>query len=284
MTLVGKIFTVLIFVMSLVFFAFTLMVFATHRNWKEYATNTDTSGGKKLGLEQQKQQTEAQLTEAKNEIQKLKNKLSEEQAARKHALAALTARLVKAENELSLKEGELATVSATLSTAGEAAKLAQDRLAKNEIELGGLRADMRTTTQDLDKKFITVVDLTDQLNQATSLRDELQERNTQAALQIAQMKMVMDAHGLKPDSLVSHIPPKVEAVVLEVSDKDLLEISIGSDDGIKVGHAMEVYRDNTYLGRIIIRKVSGDRAVGQIVKELQRGQIKRGDRVSTKFS
>jgi hypothetical protein len=283
MTLVGKIFTVLIFIMSIVFFAFTLMVFATHRNWREYADNSDTTKGE-LGLKQKLEQITQLKKDADTKLQELKNTLESERAARKHALAVLATRASKAESELALKEQELATLAATHSQAAEAAKLAQDRLTRNETEIAGLRADMRTTTQDLDRKFDAVVALTDQLNQATSLRDELQERNTQAALQIAKMKMVMDANGLTVDSLVSHIPPKVDAVVLEVSDKDLIEISIGSDDGIKVGHAMEVYRDNTYLGRIIIRKVSGDRAVGQIVKELQRGQIKRGDRVSTKFS
>ena len=39
MTLVGKIFTVLIFVMSIVFMSFAVMTFATHKNWKEYVTN-----------------------------------------------------------------------------------------------------------------------------------------------------------------------------------------------------------------------------------------------------
>jgi hypothetical protein len=131
---------------------------------------------------------------------------------------------------------------------------------------------------------IEVVKLTDDLNQAIALRDNEKEKNTQAVLQIAQMKMVMDAHGLAPDTLVSHIPPKVEGVVLEVSDKDLIEISIGKDDGLKEGHTLEVFRDNSYLGRIIIRRTAPDRAVGQILKELQRGQIKRGDRVSTKLS
>jgi hypothetical protein len=103
-------------------------------------------------------------------------------------------------------------------------------------------------------------------------------------LQLAQMKMVLDRNGLSADSLVAHIAPKVEGVVLEVSDKDLIEISIGRDDGLKEGHSLEVFRDNTYLGRIIIRRTAPDRAVGQIIKELQRGQIKRGDRVSTKLS
>ena len=129
-----------------------------------------------------------------------------------------------------------------------------------------------------------IVALTDQLNQAESLKAILQERNKEAAGQMARMKLVMDRNGLTVDSLVSHIPPKVDAVVLEVSDKDLIEISIGRDDGLKQGHSLEVYRDNTYLGRITIIRTGPDRAVGQIIKELQRGQIKRGDRVSTKLS
>ena len=37
MTLVGKIFTMLIFVLSIIFMAFSIMVFATHRNWRTQA-------------------------------------------------------------------------------------------------------------------------------------------------------------------------------------------------------------------------------------------------------
>lgn len=117
-----------------------------------------------------------------------------------------------------------------------------------------------------------------------SLSNALKERNQQATLEIARKKMVMDSRGLTDTTPTDHIAPKVDAVVLEVSDKDLIKISIGSDDGIKVDHKLDIYRDNTYLGRIVIMRVSGDRAVGRIMKELQRGQIKRGDRVSTKFS
>jgi hypothetical protein len=161
---------------------------------------------------------------------------------------------------------------------------AQKRLTDLETEVAKIRDDLRATEESLNKEVLAVVKLTDDLNQAMSARDQEKEKNTQAVLQIAQMKQVMDAHNLKSDSLVSHIPPKVEGVVLEVSDKDLIEISIGKDDGLKEGHSLEVFRGNTYIGRIVIRRTAPDRAVGQIIKELQRGQIKRGDRVSTKLS
>ena len=284
MTLVGKIFTVLIFVMTIVFMSFAVMVFATHKNWKDLATNATPAPGKPLGLEQQLAQMKQQKADAEIQVQKLRDELKMESAARAQAIGALTTRLVKAEGELSQKQAELATVLTNHTQVAEAAKQAQSRLEALEKEIAGIRTDLRTTQKDLDSKVLEVVKLTDDLNQAIALRDTEKEKNTQAVLQLAQMKMVMDANGLSADSLVSHIAPKVEGVVLEVSDKGLIEISIGRDDGLKEGHSLEVFRDNTYLGRIIIRRTAPDRAVGQIIKELQRGQIKRGDRVSTKLS
>lgn len=284
MTLVGKIFTVLIFVMSIVFMSFSVMVFATHKNWKEYADNATPAAGQKLGLKQQYEQLEILKKAADAELEKSKNQLAEEQAARKAALAALQSQLTAAEGKLAAQQAEYDRLLADNTTSTQTAKDAQARLAALEKENDDRRAELRTVQKDLDDKFATVVALTDQLNQAESEKSLLGERNKEAAFQMAQMKMVMDANGLKIDSLVSHIPPKVDAVILEVSDKDLVEISIGSDDGIKIGHSMEVYRGNTYLGRVVIRRTSGDRSVGQLLKELQRGQIKRGDRVTTKFS
>src|SRR5262245_2504835 len=273
MTLVGKIFTMLILIMSIIFMAFAMMVFATHRNWKATATTLQAS----LSA------ANTALKDAKDALEREKTDLAREQAARKAALAALQVRVASAEQRLGAKEKELADLTAAHSQATETAKVAQDRLAALEKETSDLRNTLRTERQKLDKMFISVVDLTDKLNQAESLRQNLEEVNKQAAQEISRMKIVLDRNGLTPDSLVAHIPPKVDGVVLG-SDKDLIEISIGADDGLKVGHSLDVYRGNTYVGRIIIKKTDPDRAVGQVKKELQRGQIKKGDRVTTRFS
>lgn len=281
MTLIGKIFTVLILLMSITFMAFSIMVFATHRNWKELA---DSTAPGKLGLKQQLAALQTTLNDAKALEQRLRNELAQEQAARKTALSALQVRAAKAEGDLVNKQQELDTKTAQLTKAVADASVAQDRLLALETETKTLRDTLRTTQKDLDDKFNKVVSLTDGLNQANSLIQILEERNKDSANMIARMKNVMTAKGLTVDSLVDFIPPKVEGVVLEVSEKDLIEISIGNDDGLKVGHTLDVFRDNTYLGRIVIRKTGPDRSVGQVQKELQRGQIKRGDRVTTKFS
>jgi len=274
MTLVGKIFTVLIFVMSLVFMSFSVMVFATHKNWKEQASATNTKLTSANALNDQLKTKQAEL-----EMQ-----LATEQAARRAALAALQTRLVRAEAAVSEKQGELDKLFTDHAQVAEAAKMAETRLESLTTEVTGLRDTLRNTQKDRDELFDKVVALTDQFNQLEGVRVRLDERNTQLAQQVSRMKMVMDARGIRETDLVSHIPPKVEGIVVAVSERDLIEISLGSDDGLKEGHTLDVYRGNTYLGRVVIRRTAPDRAVGQIQKELQRGQIRKGDHVTTKLS
>jgi hypothetical protein len=65
--------------------------------------------------------------------------------------------------------------------------------------------------------------------------------------------------------------------------RQLVEISIGYDDGVRVGHNVEVFRGDRYLGRINIEKVDPDVAVGVVIPEFQIGQIQEQDDVSTKL-
>ena len=66
--------------------------------------------------------------------------------------------------------------------------------------------------------------------------------------------------------------------------RGMVKISVGKDDGLRKGHIMQVYRGDTYIGQIKIMEVGPDRAVGQLDKDLKRGQVRKGDHVTTKFS
>lgn len=282
MTLVGKIFTVLIFVMSICFMTASVMVFATHKNWKDYATAVTPVNGK-VGLEKQLSDLKLLEQDLKNELERLKRRLEEERVARRAVVGSLYARTVKAETELAAKQREYDTMIAALNVATEATKLTQTRLVALETEIADNRDQLRKTRGDLDHKFNMVVALNDDLNQANALKTNLGERNNQFAQQITRMKLVMDMHGLGVDAPVAHLVPKVDGVVLAVNSTDLIEVSIGADDGLKSGHVLQVYRGNQYLGQITIRSTGPDRAVGQIDKKLQRGKIQKGDNVTSKL-
>lgn len=281
MTLLGKILTMLILIMSVLFFALSLMVFATHKNWKEYATNTDPA---KLGLVQQLQQANERLDKANKELQSLKNTLAAESAARRYALAALQSKATQYEEMVATKQKELDNLMADHAKAAQSLMTAETTKETLTKEVEKLRSEIRTAQQSRDELFEKIVALTDTLNQNETLRQNLEQRGKQLADQVTRMKVVMDAKGLREDTLVSHIPPQVEGKVLKVGSKDLLVISLGADVGLKVGHVMDVYRGTAYLGRIIIRETKPDQAVGQIIKEMQRGTIQQGDNVTTKLS
>lgn len=282
MTLVGKIFTVLIFIMSLVFMSFAVMVFATHQNWRDLVKSTDSS---KPGLERRLELKTAELTAAKGEHERTKQQLALEQASRRQALAALQTRITTAEATVAQQEKELNDKIAALNQESQANKTAQERLTKLEEEVAILRKETQLAQLDRDTQFSKVVELTDRLNQDEVKRQALEERSNQLNAQLAQLTMVLKANGLTKDSLVSQLEPiGLNGIVLVVGDKDLIEISVGKDDGLREGHIMEVYRGDTYLGQIKIMKVAPDRAVGQINKDLKRGQVRKGDHVTTKFS
>ncbi len=77
MNFIGKIFVVLILVMSVVFMAFAVAVYGTHQNWKEKA-------------EQEAQRVanlQTTLQEREDEKDQLQKDLDQEKLARKDALA-----------------------------------------------------------------------------------------------------------------------------------------------------------------------------------------------------
>ena len=69
--------------------------------------------------------------------------------------------------------------------------------------------------------------------------------------------------------------------------RTFLEISLGSDDGVGVGHDLQVYRNQngrTLLGRAEVVHVIPDRSVGVITEQQEDRRIERGDAVTTKLA
>jgi hypothetical protein len=91
-------------------------------------------------------------------------------------------------------------------------------------------------------------------------------------------------------------PPRVEGIIEEVNaarrqgSSELVEISLGSDDGLKKGHEMTVYRSGLkggqrpkFLGKIRIVDTKPDKAVGEVIEGTRNGVIQKGDNVTTKL-
>jgi len=90
-------------------------------------------------------------------------------------------------------------------------------------------------------------------------------------------------------------PPDVAGLVLDARktrnrSTEFVHISIGSDDGLAVGHTLHVYRPADknggramYLGKIELVRVAPDEAVGTVIERAKNGIIERNDNVTTKL-
>ncbi len=96
----------------------------------------------------------------------------------------------------------------------------------------------------------------------------------------------MRANGIDPATKPNSVVPTVEGVVSQIRrtpGAQLVEVSIGSDDGLKTGNTLEVSRGDKYLGRLDIIETSPDKSVGRVDRRYQQGQIQEGDRVATRI-
>ena len=282
MTLLGKIFTGLIVMMSVLFLGLAIAVYATHVNWRKVV----------LGLEQQVKTQENVNRQLKERQADLLAAINLEQAARRFALAALETKLKARSEELERVQQELAKLTATEGTTAGALVTAQNELSNITAEVKTLRDSVRAAQQDADTKFATTVKLTDEINQMQRAKKVLENRQQPLQDALAALRDGFDKLGVHVDvgqdgtvrTDVDRIAPNVKGVVLTVGEKNLIEISVGADDGILIGHTLDVYREGAYLGKVTVLKTSPDRAVAEIIPDFKRGTIRKGDRVATKFS
>jgi uncharacterized protein YhaN len=289
MNLVGKIFIVVIFVMSLVFMTMALLVYAMHKNWREVVVNETAAPNKPLGLSPQLRVAKAENEKLTGDLTKLKQQLDTEKRAQQQAATKL-----ENERDQALKFlHDLEKEKAQLEGAKRDAIAAMDATQKNATayrqELDKLRTDILQAQQDRDAHFKRVVELTDQLNEAVNEKEQLRSRTGELAKDLARTKEALRwSGGPDPNSdFKAKAPPRVDGVVTAAMEGNLVEISIGSDMGVRKGHQLEVYRvaggQSTYVGRVEVVQTSPDKSVCKMDPKFQNSNVMVGDRVASKI-
>lgn len=284
MNLVGKIFVLLILIMSLVFMGFAVAVYATHKNWQEVIDGSQGRPGLK-----------AQLADAKNQVTNLQNQLKKLEEDRQTETQARTTRLAQLQTEYSnLKTdrdtlvNQLADLNTRTREALEAGKIAQDMLDEKLKEIDRLRTEIQQAHEDRDQRFKEAVALTDKLHEAEGEADRLKSYTDSLTRLVASYRDAADRLGVDINQPVDDIPPKLDGVVLASRSDGLVEISMGSDDGLRKGHQAYIYRQQNGQSRPIAKvevvKVTPDKSVGKVIPEFRLAPIARDDRVTTRLN
>ncbi|HEY3393247.1 MAG TPA: hypothetical protein VGK58_11095 [Lacipirellulaceae bacterium] len=282
MNWLGKVFVVLILIMSLVFMGLAMAVYATHKNWKEVIEGAPGSPGLRTRLDQAQQENQQLVAERNRKVEELEG---EKDAALRQVAQLESERtgLVTRNQSIQAENDKLTQDIAQATAAVSATQANNDKLA---AEVTNLRQQIRTAQQARDAAFRETLASTEQLHQLIGKYEIAQERLQQLTQQVAGMRTVMQASDINPDTDPSGVVPTVDGVVSQVRrvpGDQLVEFTIGSDDGVKEGDTVIVYRGNRYLGRLAILETSPDKSVGRVERRFQQGQIQEGDRVATRL-
>ncbi|MGI9468924.1 MAG: hypothetical protein ACR2OA_17540 [Rubripirellula sp.] len=279
MTLLGKCLTALILILSVMFAALALVATASHKNWRDVVL-TGVNG--EPGLKDQIEAIDRDNQQLRDQRDRTKNALAREQIARKTALAALQTQLDRLQEELGRSGAEvegLRTQVTELTTS--------DLNKTKQLEtLTGENARLRTSVRDeqaaRDTLFTATLELTDQMNVLRGFKQRLEQRNKQLMAQATRFEEVIAARGIDINEPLDGAPPERNGNILQIDrPSHLVLISIGSDEGLRAGHFLEVTRAGRYVGKLKVRNTEPDRSVAEILKDYSEGILQEGDRVDT---
>lgn len=280
MNLVGKIFVFLNLALSVSFMSMAMMVYATHKNIRADIDDPKT-GWKVQYNEQYKKAISLDKQRHALEVQ-----LNAETIARERALAAaeshrqtlvglvqqLKETLVQKDKALALSTQSVTDAQANLKTHAEAeAQVAEAA---------------KLAAKENDDRFKRLIAITNELNTVAAQLPIHQEREKQLAEQYAKSKVLLQKLGYNPEDPLDLMPPPVSGTVLAVGrlqDPNLVELSLGYDDGMRINHSVDLYRGSTYLGRAVITNTEGNRAVAKVLKDGLRAAVRQDDSFTTRL-
>lgn len=284
MTTVGKILVVLHLVLSIMFMAFAGAVYTAQTNWRtaqvkalaDLTKEKTRSNDMKAEFDKERADTVQKISDLTNSVQKL--------SGQNTTLTAQVATLDSDNKQLRKDVDQQRDMAALSSAEAIERKKEADLQRDKNSEMFRSREELVKTLNDTeDKRFALDV----QLQQVSDKYEQLLNEYKIMKGFLASKELTTD-----PKQMVVQTapPPPVEGLVTEVrkaekSSRELVEISIGSDDGLVVGHKLTVFKGDKYVGEIRLTLVQADRAVGYVVpKSKGKNQtITVGDHVSTKL-
>jgi hypothetical protein len=275
MNLIGRMFIVLIFVMSLMFMAFSVTIYATHTNWKKRTEDLSV-------LLKDSETQKKQLTDSRENMVR---EFNEELSKRRAVIANLETKVEEISKENKQYKDELIQLNEVKEQGIASVKLSHESMQSLRAEVDGLRKDLRKAQEDWAKLNTELVAKTDEAHDLALQLTTYRSVGEKLLQDYRDAVDVLKKHGLVPrPELYTGIPPKgIQGIVTEVRPNGWVEISIGEDSGLIRGHELDVVRNidgrSSYIGKIKIDRTEADRAAATIMPEFRRGTVQRGDTV-----
>lgn len=279
MNLVGKIFTVLIFVMCLVFSSFALMLHAAHKNWyNEIVKQPDGYRDQIDKLAREKSKLQQDYTELQEQKTKDDDRYKKDKTSLEAANKELYDKINDPVHGLVVQNQDLQGANRKLAADY---RLVQQNLSDLRDETEQLRGAIAKATSDRQSIWNQLVkattDATNYLNEIAQLQSKLRP----LAEEVQKDKTLLAYTGVRETDVEKNPPAGLTGEVTGVQQGEV-EISLGYDDGIHTGQRFAVTRPSTghYIGDVIVYQVPyPNRAVCRPDSNMMREQIQKYDHV-----
>jgi hypothetical protein len=279
MTFVGKILVIVIMAFSLLFLALSTVVFTTSRNWMA-ATKAEQK--KVDDLKKKVQDAKAVADAATKELADAKSAFAAETKALNNTVGSL-------QDENKRRLDEITAVRGQVVAATQTAESTLQEVEAKRQETNLLRTQKSAVEKQANEFKLRQAELNDKIREQERTLDTATKHNSDLRERVAKFSELLRQNGLSDD--ISRIkglesPPPVTGEVKRVDPSNRrLEITIGADDGLVVGHPLFVYRTTPrpeYIGKVEIVTVEPDQSVAKVVGNTFQGKkIKEGDIVSS---
>jgi predicted nuclease with TOPRIM domain len=282
MSVIAKILIVVNLLLAVVFLGAAATFLGEQESWKirydkqakELNATIDTLKTNLDSAVADKAKAERDASDAKSQYDSLSHQFDQKDADYKKFVQALGdlqgkyAQLSASYNTLQQQLQDMTTAKDKAVQDKETAQTAQ----RKAIE------DKNSAVKDRDRIQSQLEDVQGQLAELNKRMNDLAQQYDSAQILITAYK---NRFGPLPDVIN---PPPLDASVSAVDNKlNIVLLSIGKDDKVKVGYAFSVYRGNEYVGKVIVDKVEKDYCSAHSVKGLEKKPIMVGDSATTRF-
>jgi vacuolar-type H+-ATPase subunit I/STV1 len=285
MTFVGKLLTILITVCSVVFMAFAVSVYVSRTNWREEfnaeKANLEKATKDKGSLDEKVKNVAATINQEITNLASERSKFEDDLKAQQKVYDQLVEDWKQAHKDVTDFEEKSKTLLTDI-----------DKKRKN---IGSLNSDIAALQQEkktTDEKRFEIeqnhIELAGSYDTTAARLKDLEERAANLGVRKPQATEAAAVPARRAGNDRVNRATPIEGVILKVDPQGkFVEISIGSDDGLRKQHRLQVFRvkpQGKFVGTIEIVGTDPDRSAARILPEFKQDTIQEGDLVAARIT
>jgi len=158
----------------------------------------------------------------------------------------------------------------------------RQRASQLDRENKGLSERNVALSKEVANGYEKLTDFTSKTFELNTRIEELMLLTKDLSATVAKQRKVMERLDIDENQLVNDIVPLINAVVVR-TDGELFAIAAGTDDGLREGHVLDIYRGEKFVGRGVVKNVENNLAVLGTLSAFMQATVQEGDDVTSKF-